>query len=167
MRGWFLAAALALLAGCPNGSLTSCDAEPDITGRWTLTLVPARMGGPPRGDTVIADLQQMPRPNSALGSLVWGTLTSNDKGFFDTLTIPQLVNNNGGKTGGIVGCQLKINVPISTMVTDDNVDNGPLRIALSGTVSARGHLTGDVSTVIRADNPAMMQEMVTWSGVQQ
>jgi len=108
----------------------------------------------------------MPRPGSTLGALIWGTLTSTDKGFFDALQIPQLVMNNGSKTGGIVGCAVKINVPVTSMVTDDDVENGPLRISLTGTIAADKMMTGDPSTVIRVDNTAMTQETFTWSGVQ-
>jgi len=109
---------------------------------------------------------QMKRPNSNLGALIWGTLTSTDKGFFDTLAIPQLVMNNGGKTGGVVGCAVKINVPVTTMVTDDDADNGPLRISLSGAITGARTMTGDPSTLIRVDNQAMTEETFTWSAVQ-
>lgn len=165
MRAGLVVAALLLLPGCPGSSLTTCGAEPDVTGHWTFTLDPTP-GGLQRGDTLEVDLTQMKRPNSTLGYLIWGTLTSTDKGFFDVLTIPPLVNNNGSKTGGAVGCSLKINVPVTTMVTDDNVDNGPLRISLGGSITARGQIVGDSSTVIRVDNPAMMPEAFTWSGAQ-
>lgn len=155
-----------LVAGCPGTSFTTCNAEPDISGHWTLTLAPIDANSIPRGDTIEADLVQMKRPNSNLGALIWGTLTSTDKGFFDMLTIPELVMNNGGKTGGAVGCAVKINVPVTTMVTDDDADNGPLRISLSGAISATGAMTGDPSTIIRVDNQAMTEETFTWSGVQ-
>ena len=82
------------------------------------------------------------------------------------LEIPQLVNNNGSKTGALVGCELKINIPVTNVVTDDNVENGPLRLSLTGTIVRRGMMTGDASTVIRVDNPAMMPETFTWSGIQ-
>ena len=52
------------------------------------------------------------------------------------------------------------------MVTDDDADNGPLRIALSGTIVANGMMTGDPSTLIRVDNQAMTEETFTWSGAQ-
>ena len=165
MRGLLLASLACCLSGCPGSSLTTCSHESDITGRWTLTFSPI-VGGLQRPDIVEADLTQMARPNSTLGALLWGSLTSTDKGFFDTLDIPQLVNNNGSKTGALVSCELKINVPVTTMVTDDNVDNGPLRLSLSGSIVAKGMMTGDASTVIRVDNPAMMPETFTWSGVQ-
>ncbi|HWE28912.1 MAG TPA: hypothetical protein VHB97_12965, partial [Polyangia bacterium] len=63
-------------------------------------------------------------------------------------------------------CAVKINVPVTTMVTDDDADNGPLRIALSGTIVAKGMMTGDPSTLIRVDNQAMTEETFSWSGVQ-
>jgi hypothetical protein len=165
VRGALLAALL-VLTGCPGSSLTTCGVEPDLSGHWTFSLQPISAGSIPRADTIEADLQQMPRPNSTLGALIWGTLTSTDKGFFDALQIPQLVMNNGSKTGGVVGCAVKINVPVTKMVTDDDVDNGPLRISLSGAIAGHGMMTGDPSTVIRVDNMAMTQESFTWSGVQ-
>jgi hypothetical protein len=166
MRGVVLAALVVLLAGCPGSSLTSCDTEPDLSGHWTLTLQPIP-GGIAAGDTIEADLAQMKRPGRSLGDLVWGTLVSTDKGFFDTLAIPQLVNNNGSKTGGVVGCEVKINVPVASMVSDDNVDQGPLRLTLSGSIVAHGMMAGEpTSTVIRVDDPTMMPEGFTWSGVQ-
>jgi hypothetical protein len=157
---------LFLLAGCPGTSFTTCDAEPDLTGHWTLSLAPIDAASIPRKDTLEADLVQMKRPNSNLGALIWGTLTSTDKGFFDTLAIPELVMNNGSKTGGVVGCAVKINVPVTTMVTDDDADNGPLRISLSGAIAGSGMMNGDLSTLIRVDNQAMTGETFTWSAVQ-
>jgi len=166
VRGAVLLASLVALAGCPGTSLTTCAAEPDLTGSWTLTLRPIDGGSIPRPDTIEAQLFQMKRPNSTLGALIWGTLSSTDKGFFDVISIPQLVMNNGSKTGGVVGCALKINVPAMSVVTDDDADNGPLRIALSGTIVAKGMMNGDPSTLIRVDNQAMTQESFTWSAVQ-
>jgi hypothetical protein len=157
---------LFLLAGCPGTSFTTCDAEPDLTGHWTLSLAPIDAASIPRKDTLEADVVQMKRPNSNLGALIWGTLTSTDKGFFDTLAIPELVMNNGSKTGGVVGCAVKINVPVTTMVTDDDADNGPLRISLSGAIVGSGMMNGDPSTLIRVDNQAMTGETFTWSAVQ-
>ena len=61
--------------------------------------------------------------------VIWGTLDVDaTRAFFDTLNIPQLIKNNGCKTGAELGCTVKINIPIATPVTDDNVDQGPLRI---------------------------------------
>jgi len=166
LRPVLLAALLVSLAGCPGSSLTTCEAEPDVTGHWSFLLTPLGDGGIPRGDTIEADLFQIKRPNSNLGALIWGTLTSTDKGFFDAIAIPQLVMNNGSKTGGVVGCAVKINVPATSMVTDDDTDNGPLRISLSGTIVDRGMMRGDPSTLIRAENQAMTGESFTWSAVQ-
>ncbi len=165
MRAFALAALLFSITGC-GSSLTTCSSEPDITGQWTLTLQPTGAAGIPRADTIEADLQQMKRPTSSLGALIWGTLTSTDKGFFDVIEIPELIMNNGSKTGGVVGCSVKINVPVTTDVTDDDADNGPLRISLSGSIVGQGMMTGDPSTVIREDNMAMTQESFTWVGVQ-
>lgn len=157
---------LLILAGCPGSSLTTCGAEPDLSGHWTLTLAPTGAAAIPRADTIEADLVQMKRPTSSIGALIWGTLVSTDKGFFDTLQIPQLVMNNGGKTGGVVGCTVRINVPVTNMVTDDDTDNGPLRISLAGAIVAKGTMTGDSSSLIRVDNPGMSEETFTWSGAQ-
>ncbi len=167
MRGALLASLL-LLAGCPGTSLTTCAAEPDLTGHWTFALTPlVETGMPiPRPDTIEAQLFQIKRPNSTLGALIWGTLTSSDKGFFDVISIPQLVMNNGSKTGGVVGCSVKINVPVTTMVTDDDADNGPLRISLAGTIVANGMMKGDPSTLMRVEDQAMTEESFTWSAVQ-
>jgi hypothetical protein len=166
VRALLLAPLLFLLTGCPGSSLTGCGAEPDLSGHWTFTLDPIGAGGIPRGDIIEADLAQMKRPNSTIGALIWGTLTSTDKGFFDVLTIPQLIMNNGGKTGGVVGCTVRINVPVTNTVTDDDADNGPLRISLAGAITSSGVMTGDPSTVLRRDNMAMAEETFTWSGAQ-
>ncbi|HEY2746360.1 MAG TPA: hypothetical protein VGL86_17125 [Polyangia bacterium] len=165
MRAVALAALFLTLNGC-GSSLTTCSAEPDVTGQWTLTLTPTGAAGIPRPDTIEANLSQMKRPTSSLGALIWGTLTSTDKGFFDVIEIPQLIMNNGSKTGGVVGCSVKINVPVTTDVTDDDADNGPLRISLSGSIVGNGQMTGDPSTVVRVDNMAMTEESYTWVGVQ-
>ena len=37
-----------------------------------------------------------------------------------------------------MGCTVKINVPVATLVTDDDVDNGPLRLSLTGSIVAHG-----------------------------
>jgi hypothetical protein len=164
-RGLVLVATLALLAGCPNAPFTTCDAEPDLSGHWTFTLTPIPDGGLPGGDNIDAQLVQMRRP-SGVGSLVWGTLTSSDKSFFDTLTIPRLTKNNGSKTGGVLACEIKINIPVTANVTDDDLDNGPLRLSLAGTIVARGMIDGDTSTIIREADTTMTQASFTWTGVQ-
>ncbi len=167
LRPVLLASLLFTLAGCPGSSLTTCGYEPDISGHWTFTL--SQVGGTssiPRNATIEADLVQMKRPNSTLGALIWGTLVSTDKGFFDTLQIPQLVMNNGSKTGAVVGCALKINVPIAMTVTDDDMDQGPLRLSLTGSIVGKGAITGEPSTVTRVEDTTMTEETFTWSGVQ-
>jgi hypothetical protein len=162
VRGFALVALLAL-AGCP--SFATCDAQPDLTGRWLLTFTPGGDSPIPRSTTVEANLRQMKRP-SGIGNLVWGTLTAADKGFFDVLAIPELVMNNGSKTGGVLGCRLKINIPVTTAVTDDDADNGPLRLSISGSIKGRGMLDSgdDVSTVIRIDDREMRPGSFTWTG---
>jgi len=166
VRGLLLASVLCL-TGCPGSSLTTCGFEPDISGHWTFTLNPVTGGGGiPRPDTIEAELRQVKRPNSTLGALIWGTLVSTDKGFFDTLQIPELVSNNGSKTGAVVGCDVKINVPVAAQVPDDNTDPGPLRIDLTGAIVAKGMMTGDPSSLIRAEDTTMTPETFTWSGVQ-
>jgi hypothetical protein len=156
-----------LLQGCSGSSLLSCGTESDITGHWTITLTPSGQSDSiARMDTIEADLTQKPRPSGALGAFVWGTLVSTDKGFFDSLVIPMLLHNNGNKTGGFVGCTIKINVPVTTMVTDDDNEQPPLRLTLSGSVTEKGKMTGDGGSVIRVDNPAMLPETFAWSAVQ-
>ena len=159
---------LGLGGGCGNNPFTACSLDPDLTGHWIFTLTPIADGGASMdaGDVIDAQLQQVKR-SSGLGALIWGTLTSADKGAFDTITIPQLMHNDGGKTGGVLGCELRINVPIDMPVTDDdNDDDGPLRISLSGTISGQGMLAGDLSTMIRVDDPTMTQGSFTWTGAQ-
>ena len=165
-RGLVLTTMLALLSGCPNAPFTTCDAEPDLSGHWTFSLTPMPGGGLPNGTTVDAHLMQVKR-QSGFGALVWGTLTSADKSFFDTLTIPQLMNNNGSKTGGVLGCDLKINIPTAAQVTDDDVEQKPLRLSLAGSIVARGMIEGETSTIIRvADDSTMTQATFTWTGTQ-
>lgn len=161
-----LAATVALVGGgCGNNPFTACSEEPDLTGHWVISTIPSDGGGG-GGDTIDAQLVQVKR-SSGLGALVWGTLVSSDKGAFDTLTIPELMHNNGSKTGGVLGCELRINVPVDTPVTDDDQDDdGPLRLSLSGSISAQGMLAGDLSTMIRVDDPTMTQGSFTWTGAQ-
>jgi hypothetical protein len=171
MRAAALGAIFAFCAGCPGS--TTCSYEPDITGNWALSLNPTNGpdgGAPtlPHGMTVAAQLQQVRSDNAlGLGAQLWGTLTSSDKEAFDVLMIPQLMHNNGSKTGAIFGCELKINVPIATPVTDDNNDQGPLRLALTGDVTARGVIAGQLSTLIRRDDDKKLQRSFTWTGAQQ
>src|SRR5258706_4933122 len=167
---------LLLLGACGEGGLGACDKQADLTGSWTLEL--ARIDGDagvgdeviPRGDTVSAELKQVKSSNPFnLGRNVWGTLTSTDKGFFDTLTIPELRSNNGSKTGAQLGCTLKINVPAlpTAAVSDDNRDQGPLRLALVGKVVARGRMVGDpLSTVSLVEDAAMTPRHFAWTAEQ-
>jgi hypothetical protein len=160
-----LAATVLLVGGgCGNNPFTACSEEPDLTGHWVISTTPS--DGGVGGDTIDAQLLQVKRA-SGLGALVWGTLVSSDKGAFDTLEIPQLMHNDGSKTGGVLGCELRINVPVDTPVTDDDQDDdGPLRLSLSGSISAQGMLAGDLSTMIRVDDPTMTQGSFTWTGAQ-
>jgi hypothetical protein len=57
-------------------------------------------------------------------------------------------------------------VPVAMTVTDDDMDQGPLRLSLTGSIVGKGAITGDPSTVIRVEDTKMQQETFTWSGVQ-
>jgi hypothetical protein len=117
-----------------------------------------------------ATLEQVKPPGVlSLGRLVYGELTSEDPTFFGTVSIPRLMHNNGSKTGSMLGCQLQINVPIASNVSDDNLDSGPLRIALGGTIEAAGMLTGDptLSSVILVGDAAMTPRSFAWTGQKQ
>jgi hypothetical protein len=103
-----------------------------------------------RPDTVTATLTQEPRTGIvSLGAYVWGTLASVDQDEFGTLTIPRLQHNNGSKTGAVLSCALKINIPITSPVSDDNVDQGPLRLALMGQIVGPGALVGPSGSWLR------------------
>jgi hypothetical protein len=171
MRLTALCAILACCAGCPGQSLTTCASEPDVTGNWTFTLTPTDGGAPTLPDgmtmTIDAELRQVRSDNAlGLGAQLWGTMTSSDKGAFDVIMIPQLMHNNGSKTGAIFGCELKINVPIAMPVHDDDTDQGPLRLALTGNVTARATIAGQLSTLIRQDDKMKLQRSFVWTGVQ-
>jgi hypothetical protein len=123
----------------------------------------------PKTDTIHANLTVIkPTDPLVIGRYIQGTLVSDDKMFFDALTIPPLMMNNGSKTGSALGCDLRINVPIASPVSDDNVDQGPLRISLAGTIDTSGHMAGDatMSTVILAQDPAQIVRSFTWQGQQ-
>lgn len=168
-------AILSLLAtGCPGSGIGACDAEPDISGRWTLTLTPAPADGGlattiPRSTALTAELEQVqPKGLLDLGRLVYGSLTASDPGFFGTLQIPRLTHNDGSKTGALLGCALQINVPVAQAVSDDDADQGPLRISLGGTVSAKGMMVGDPtrSTAIMVEDKTMTPRSFAWTGTQ-
>jgi hypothetical protein len=155
----------------PAACTPSCSDEPDVTGSWSLSLSPEPpdAGVPatiPSNVSVSADLVQGPSTNFlGISHYVYGTLTASDASYFGTLTIPQLMNNHGSKTGAILGCKIAINVPIATPVTDDDVDQGPLRIALLGSIDAPGHLTGnDGSQLIMSDDPKNTERSFSWAG---
>jgi hypothetical protein len=171
----FVVAAALFTSACGQGpGIGACSAQPDVTGRWVLQLTPPDLDGGvtvddaaviPRADTLTADLMQVRRTGVlTLGSLLWGTLRSADQGFFDVLAIPQLRANNGSKTGAILGCQLKINVPVALPVTDDNTDQGPLKLQLSGAIAGPGVMAGGPSLVRMSDDPLMSARAFTWTG---
>ena len=120
----------AFFAGGCSAFTGTCDLEPDLSGRWVLTFMPENpdggVAGIPRADQVTADLVQMNAGGVLdIGRRLWGTLTSADAAFFGTLTIPQLTHNDGSKSGAALGCALRINVPLTMDVHDDNVPQPP------------------------------------------
>jgi hypothetical protein len=167
---------VAAVAGCTSNRLGACDVEPDLTGQWTMQAGPfdgdaGVMGDVvPRSFTVDANLSQMKSTATlGIGAAVWGTLTSRDKGVFDVLQIPQLKMNDGSKTGAELGCTVKINVPIAMPVTDDDMDQGPLRIALVGAILQKGMMLGDPETslVIFAEDTTNTPKHFAWTATQQ
>ncbi len=161
------------MSGCGDSGLGSCDKQPDVSGQWTLALTPASIDGGvpeiPRADTIVAQLVQVKPPGVlSLGRLIEGTLVSSDKGFFDTLIIPPLMMNDGSKTGSLLGCELSINVPVEGNVSDDDVDQGPLRIALTGTITGRGAMQGimHLSSTILSDDATAMPRSFLWTATQ-
>ena len=159
--------------GCGSGGVGACEAQDDVSGAWTLSLTSLDADGGvasslPRPDTIFAQLSQVRPPGIALGRLLYGTLTSTDKGFFDTVGIPMLTMNDGSKTGSMLGCSLSINVPIASPVSDDNQPQGPLRISLAGRVSARGQMAGDSqrSSLILVEDQTQTVRHFAWSGTQ-
>jgi hypothetical protein len=170
-----LALSLPGCAGCGDSPLGSCSTQPDLTGRWILNAAPFDGDAGIKGDVVPrpfvldADLKQV-KSSAAfnIGHGVWGTITSRDKGVFDTLQIPQLTKNNGGKTGAELECTVQINIPIAMPVSDDNADQGPLRLALAGKIVQNRMMVGDPdkSLVIMVDDPAMLPRHFAWIATQ-
>ena len=161
----------ALMIACQRSSITSCDNEHDVSGAWTLSLVAsnADAGVTHTIDnpiTIEAQLEQAGATDFlGIGHFVYGTLTSPDPGAFGALSIPRLTMNDGSKSGAILGCMLRINVPIAMPVSDDNVDQGALRIALAGQVDAPGHLVGlPGSRLVRTDDRVGTTRDFAWSG---
>lgn len=165
-----------MLAGCGDSPLGSCDKQADLTGHWTVSAAPFDGDAGVMGDVVqrsfILDANLMQVKSSGafnFGHSVWGTISSRDPGVFDTtITIPPLKSNDGSKTGAELGCTLKINVPIATPVSDDNVNQGPLRIALSGKILAKAMMLGDPETslVIMLDDTTMTPRHFAWTATQ-
>jgi hypothetical protein len=135
--------ALGLLVGCDDNGPTCSERTENLTGAWVFTLTPDGMETIPRPTQIYAELLQVKPEGFTLGRLVWGTLTAGDKEFFGAVSIPSLMQNNGSKTGVVVGCALQINVPIASPVTDDDKDQGPLRIRLTGTIDGRRTMKGN------------------------
>jgi hypothetical protein len=136
---------LPLLAGCPENGPTCTErrTERNLTGSWVFTLTPDGNDTIPRPTQIFAELLQVLPDSPSTARFVYGTLTAGDKEFFGAVSIPSLMQNNGSKTGVVLGCDLAINVPIASPVTDDNNDQGPLRIRLSGTIVGQTTLKGD------------------------
>jgi hypothetical protein len=167
------APAIAILVGGCSAFGGPCDLEPDLTGRWALTFTPVApdggTSGIPRNDQVTADLVQMNAGGVLdIGRRLWGTLSSADPEFFGTLTIPQLTHNDGSKSGAALGCMLRINVPLTMDVHDDNVPQPPQRLTLSGLVVAKGQLVGQAPSVLimtpDLNSAAPPQRPFAWTG---
>jgi hypothetical protein len=158
------------LAACGGASITNCGDEPDVSGGWTLQLSPSALDAGtatiPSELTLDAELAQAGKTDFlGLGHYVYGTLSSTDPTYFGDLTIPRLTMNDGSKTGAILGCTLRINIPVAAPVSDDNVDQGPLRLALAGQVTMKGVLTGvDSSTLIMSSDANATVRSFTWHG---
>jgi hypothetical protein len=162
---------LSLASAC-GSTIASCSDEPNLSGSWTFSLAPepvdAGLGATIPGNvSVAAQLTQGGKTDFlGLGNFVYGTLTASDPTYFATITIPMLLNNDGSKTGATRGCEININVPIATPVTDDNVDQGPLRIALVGSIDAPGHITSEVgSTLIMSSDASGTMRSFLWTGM--
>lgn len=150
MRFLVIVCALAPLAACGEG-LGTCGNQADITGTWDITVRPLFVDGGTaelaEGFTIEADLVQAERIDFlGIGHFVHGSLTASDPGVFATLAIPELKHNSGNKSGVLLGCKVGIHIPIAMPVADDNVDQGPNRIALSGQVTQKGRIENIVST---------------------
>jgi hypothetical protein len=159
------------IAACGDSSIAACGDEPDVSGGWTLAFAPTEadlgVGATLPGTlTVDAELEQAGKTDVfGIGHYVYGTLGSSDPNALPTLTIPRLIANDGTKTGAILGCTLRINVPIAMPVSDDNVNQGPLQLSLAGQITMKGIMTGvDVSTLILANDPDKKPRDFSWTG---
>ena len=165
----------ALLVGIGVASIatiTACGDEPDVTGGWSLHLSPsdsdAGVTNTIPGDvTIDAQLEQGGKTDFlGLGHYVYGTLTASDADYFGALAIPRLLANDGSKTGAVLGCQLRINVPVAMSVSDDNLDQGPLRLTLIGQITHKGVVAGVLgSRVIISSDPTATPRDFAFSGV--
>ncbi len=164
------------LGGCPAGGIGACEKEPDLTGAWRFSLdpVPAEardLGSEetlPRSFTIDAQLSQVPPVGVlSVGRFVRGTLHASDPAFFGDLVIAPLDHNNGSKTGAVLGCTVQINVPASSPVSDDNQDQGPLTIALGGTITRAGVMTGspESSSLVMMQDAQMVRRRFVWTAV--
>jgi hypothetical protein len=132
---------------------------PDVSGTWTFQLSPDADAGVtiPNSDVIHADLEQVqPTGVLSLARLLYGTLVSDDKTFFDTLEIPRLMQNSGSKTGSMLGCKLTINIPVDMPVVDDDNPPSALRLSLTGLIEQPGSITGDPtlsSLLLLSDDP--------------
>lgn len=160
---------MAVLAGGCGDDLTACEHQPDLSGVWTFHITPSDGETVPRAATVRAELRQVRAQGTfSFARYLFGTLSSEDKGFFDVVQIPELMKNNGGKTGSVLNCAVQINVPIAMPVTDDNQDQGPLRVAFGGTIVAKGRIEGkpELSSVIMVEDQTMTPRRFRWNGEQ-
>ncbi len=161
----------ALYAGCGEAN-AGCSDEPDVTGAWVVSLSPLAADAGvratiPEAATLDAQLLQGGSTDFLnIGRHLYGTLSARDPSYFGTLEIPRLMHNDGGKSGAVLGCALRINVPIATPVTDDNVDQGPLRITLAGKIIGKGSMLGtEGSRLILASDPTQTDRAFVWSAV--
>jgi hypothetical protein len=156
-------------AAC-KGGLAECNYESNLSGAWTINAtVP---NATPSAFTIAADLMQQMNGSDFLGLSHWvyGTLTASDPSVFGMLTIAQLMHDDdGGKTGVILGCHVQIHVPIAQPVTDDSNSQGPLRILLDGNITQLGAMesrTDTPSTIIYASDATNTSVDFTWTATQ-
>jgi hypothetical protein len=127
----------------------------------------------PQGTTLRATLEQVESHSSiiSLGRFLWGTITADDPAFLArAVEIPRLTNNGGSKTGSSIGCSVAINVPVADVVSDDEKDQGPLRIQLTGRVTEMHKMLGDPMAskiLMAADGPSGLPRRFAWTAEQQ
>lgn len=168
MRFAWLLLMTPLLAACPGGGIGQCEEMKDFSGTWDFTFTPSttKLQTVPRTAHATATLTQRKSDNFlGIGWLLWGTITSDDAGFFSSLTIPQLVMNDGSKTGALLGCRMKVNVPAAMPVHDNNEDEGPIRLTLTGRLKEAGVLISDPdeSMIILVEDPNQEVRFFEWT----